>query len=325
MALNTTKIIFGHNLFEDTTMPWAKTKKNMVNRIKLIIIAWLFISISFHAQSFEIATFNIQNFGQSKMAKTDVVDTLAMIVRQFDIVAVQEISDVSNQTAGAFLKVVNANGARYKLSCSDRTGREPDDRKSAEQYAYYYDSRTVTLTDAALYKDVNDDFQREPYIASFTRKSDSLTFVVCTIHTAPEQAVEEIAALAKVAKWIPTHFKNAKRIIFCGDFNASCSYASPAALNALAIRKAPYHWVVPDDADTNLSASACAYDRFVVTENLRSMIGGWEVYRAFKSKKVSDHWPVVLKIEQRAKSKSKCNEDPAQAGEQRAKNKEEHT
>lgn len=303
MALNTTKIIFGHNLFEDTTMPWAKTKKNMVNRIKLIIIAWLFISISFHAQSFEIATFNIQNFGQSKMAKTDVVDTLAMIVRQFDIVAVQEISDVSNQTAGAFLKVVNANGARYKLSCSDRTGREPDDRKSAEQYAYYYDSRTVTLTDAALYKDVNDDFQREPYIASFTRKSDSLTFVVCTIHTAPEQAVEEIAALAKVAKWIPTHFKNAKRIIFCGDFNASCSYASPAALNALAIRKAPYHWVVPDDADTNLSASACAYDRFVVTENLRSMIGGWEVYRAFKSKKVSDHWPVVLKIEARTKSK----------------------
>ena len=277
----------------------------MVNRIKFVIIAWLLISfsISMHAQSFEIATFNIQNFGQSKMAKTDVVDTLAMIVRQFDIVAVQEISDVSNQTAGAFLKVVNASGVRYKLSCSERTGVQPDDRKSAEQYAYYYDSRTVTLTDAALYNDVNDDFQREPYIASFTRKSDSLTFVVCTIHTAPEQAVEEIAALANVAKWIPTRFRNAKRIIFCGDFNASCSYASTAALNALAIRKAPYHWVVPDDADTNLSKSACAYDRFVVTENLRSLIGGWEVYRAFKSKKVSDHWPVVLKLEKRVKNK----------------------
>jgi endonuclease/exonuclease/phosphatase family metal-dependent hydrolase len=268
-----------------------------MKRFNLAFLSFLFVFLSLHAQSFEIATFNIQNFGHSKMAKTDVMDTLAMIVRQFDIVAVQEISDISNSTAPAFLKVVNANGARYKLSCSERTGREPDDVKSAEQYAFYYDSKTVSLTDAALYPDVNDDFQREPYVASFTRKADSLTFVVCTIHTAPEQAVEEIAALAKVAKWIPTHFKNAKRIIFCGDFNASCSYASPSELQALAIHKSPYYWVVPDDADTNLSNSVCAYDRFVVTENLRSYVGGWEVYRAFKSKKVSDHWPVVLKLE----------------------------
>lgn len=56
----------------------------MVNRIKLVIIVWLFISINIHAQSFEIATFNIQNFGQRKMAKTNVVDTLTTIVRQFD-------------------------------------------------------------------------------------------------------------------------------------------------------------------------------------------------------------------------------------------------
>jgi endonuclease/exonuclease/phosphatase family metal-dependent hydrolase len=233
------------------------------------------------------------------MQKADVVDTLAMIVRQFDIVAVQEISDISNSTAPAFLKVVNANGARYKLSCSERTGREPDDIKSAEQYAFYYDSKTVRLTDAALYPDVHDDFQREPYVASFIRKADSLSFVVCTIHTAPKQAVAEIAALVKVAKWIPSHFKNAKRIIFCGDFNASCSYASAEALHELAIHKAPYYWVVPDNADTNLAKNDCAYDRFVVTENLRSLIGGWEVYRAFKSKRVSDHWPVVLKVEGR--------------------------
>jgi deoxyribonuclease-1-like protein len=273
--------------------------KTFNKAIFLTIFHLLFSFSVLNAQSFEIATFNIQNFGQSKMQKADVVDTLAMIVRQFDIVAVQEISDISNRTAPAFLKVVNANGARYKLICSERTGREPDDVKSAEQYAFYYDSKTVSLTDAALYPDVNDDFQREPYIASFTRKADSLTFVVCTIHTAPEQAVEEIAALAKVAKWIPTRFKNAKRIIFCGDFNASCSYASPSELQALAIHKSPYHWVVPDDADTNLSNSVCAYDRFVVTENLRSYVGGWEVYRAFKSKKVSDHWPVYIKLEGR--------------------------
>ncbi|OIP81518.1 MAG: hypothetical protein AUK44_09935 [Porphyromonadaceae bacterium CG2_30_38_12] len=273
-------------------------KKRHYNIIHIVL---LLTFTALHAQSFKIATFNIQNFGKSKLAKTDVVDTLATIVRQFDIVAVQEISDISNRTAPAFLKVVNAVGAHYKLSCSERTGRQPDDVKSAEQYAFYYDSRTVSLTKAALYPDVHDDFQREPYIASFTRKADSLTFILCTIHTAPKQAMKEIAALAKVAKWIPTHFKNAQRIIFCGDFNASCSYVSLEALHELAIHKSPYYWIVPDNADTNLAKNACAYDRFVVTENFRSYVGGWDVYRAYKSKRVSDHWPVVLNIEQRIK------------------------
>jgi hypothetical protein len=55
--------------------------------IVLIVVSLVFTAIN--AQSFRIATISIQNLGQSKMAKTDVVDTLATIVRQFDIVAVQ--------------------------------------------------------------------------------------------------------------------------------------------------------------------------------------------------------------------------------------------
>jgi hypothetical protein len=55
-----------------------------MKRFNLAFLSFLFVFLSLHAQSFEIATFNIQNFGQSKMVKTDVVDTLAMIVRQFD-------------------------------------------------------------------------------------------------------------------------------------------------------------------------------------------------------------------------------------------------
>jgi len=60
-----------------------------MRKIQFCFINVLFVILFLHAQSFEIATFNIQNFGQSKLAKTDVVDTLAMIVRKFDIVAVQ--------------------------------------------------------------------------------------------------------------------------------------------------------------------------------------------------------------------------------------------
>lgn len=254
---------------------------------------------SVYAQNpdFRIATFNIQNFGQSKLAKNNITDTLASIVRAFDIVAVQEMSDISNRTPRTFLDKVNHDGARYALACSPRTGRQPDDKSSAEQYAFYFNTNTVQLLDTALFDDAaHDYFQREPWIAKFRRKSDGLTFSLCTIHTMPQRAVDEIDALIHVADWIPARFDVRKAMIFCGDFNASCSYAADETLQALAIRKPPYYWIVPDNAKTNLSKKDCAYDRFVVTEVLKNRISNWQVYRAFKTKAVSDHWPVYITL-----------------------------
>ena len=270
----------------------------MKKRIKVMYVFLLFVTIT-NAQTnnLKIATFNIQNFGLKKIEMKEVVDTLVMIVRQFDIVAVQEVSDASNYTAGAFLKEINKSGAQYKMVCSERTGLQPDDNNSREQYAFYYNTATVTLTDKALYDDSeNDYFQREPYIAQFRRKTDGFVFVLCTIHTTPDVAVEEIAALIHVAEWIPGRFSNSAYQIYCGDFNASCSYASPLQLESLAFHKKPYCWVVPDDTKTNLSKNTCAYDRFVITSNLLSRKAGWGVYRFFKSKAVSDHWPVFLEL-----------------------------
>lgn len=246
----------------------------------------------------KILTFNIQNFGKSKLAKSDIMDTLVAIVRAFDIVAVQEVSDASNKTAKLFLELINQNQTvNYAMVCSERTGREKNDQSSREQYAFYFRPDIVQLVDTALYDDSeNDYFQREPFTAQFMNKKSGSTFLISTIHTSPEFAIQEIDALVHVAAWFPKRFSNTENIIFCGDFNASCSYANPTKLNQLPIRKQPYYWIVPDSAKTNLSKNQCAYDRFVVTESLYSKIKKWEVFRYFKSKKVSDHWPVYIEI-----------------------------
>lgn len=247
----------------------------------------------------KIATFNIQNFGKSKLAKPLIMDTLVSVIRNFDIVAVQEITDVSNQTAGKFLEMINDNyPAKYKMACSNRSGREFNDKRSAEQYAFYYNSSTIDLIDTTLYDDKkNDYFQREPYIAQFKDKRTGQQIVMVTIHTAPEFAVQEIDALVHVAEWIPTRFKNTENLIFCGDFNASCSYASTKELDEMDFRKPPFFWIVPDNANTNLSKNDCAYDRFVSNQKMKDKIKKWDVYRYFKTKAVSDHWPVYVEVE----------------------------
>ncbi len=265
-----------------------------------ILFLFSFFSISLFSQkSIKIATFNIQNFGKSKMSQVKIVDTLSSIVRMFDVIAIQEISDISNKTANTFLEIINKNKKlHYKLACSDRTGFQSNDKSSQEQYAFYYNSDILELIDTALYDDsMNDYFQREPYIALFKTKDKDFFFIICTIHTTPELAVKEIASLYEVAKWIPNRFNRIDNIIFCGDFNASCKYASPNQLAKLSIHLPPYNWIIPDTVKTNLSLNDnCAYDRFVVTDSVLHHVTNWSVLKYFTSKKVSDHWPVYIEL-----------------------------
>jgi endonuclease/exonuclease/phosphatase family metal-dependent hydrolase len=248
-------------------------------------------------ETFRICTFNIQNFGKTKLNDSARVNLLAGIIRKYDIVAVQEISDVSGMVPAAFRDKINSEGDKYyAVASSERTGKQADDRTSQEQYAFYYDSARFSLmSEPMLYNDsAYDYFAREPFTAWFKSKKGKFSFVLITIHTAPDKAVEEVGSLDEVVKWAKRRFPGEKEIIVMGDFNASCSYASPAELDTLAIRGTNYFWIVPDDAKTNLSAkSDCAYDRFVLTLPAKSYFtGNWGVDSCFTSKKISDHWPV---------------------------------
>jgi endonuclease/exonuclease/phosphatase family metal-dependent hydrolase len=244
-----------------------------------------------------ICTFNIQNFGKTKLNDPVRIKVLAGIIRKYDIVAVQEISDVTNTLCREFVNKINDNGQfHYEYLCSESTGKQPDDKSSREQYAFFYNAGRVTPSgEPALYNDsLHDYFAREPYTARFKTKTGKFTFVLVTVHTAPDEAVKEIGSLDEVVKWARTRYASETKIIVMGDFNASCSYAKPAELDQLSIRGSNYFWVVPDSANTNLSEKTdCAYDRFVLTLPAKSFYTGhWGIDHSFTTKDISDHWPV---------------------------------
>lgn len=241
-----------------------------------------------------VASFNIQNFGPTKLHKKQVMTTLAQIMLQFDIIAIQEVSDVKLKVIPGLLDRIAAQGGVYKGLISPRTGRQPDDKPSQEQYAFVYNTKTVAaLDDGALYDDASDLFQREPFVAHFRSVLGTFSFVLITVHTQPEKAVAEIAALHNVNQWARHKYPTEDDFITLGDFNGSCTYAKPEQLDALKIRGDAYVWVVPDDADTNLSPThSCAYDRIVLTKTLHEFTGRWGVLRAFSDPAVSDHWPI---------------------------------
>ncbi len=242
-----------------------------------------------------MATFNIQVFGPTKAGKPEVMATLASIVRRYDLVAVQEIKDVSGQAPLRLLEACNAESDDYELALSERTGREPDDRHSQEQYGYYYrHDRLTPVGEGTLYDDSQGDhFQREPFLQQFRVVGTERTFVMVNIHTRPRAAVSEIAAMEHVFTWAKERYGAEAIIIAVGDFNAGCGYASEEELDALPIHGEAYDWVVPHSADTNLADSECPYDRIVVAApEGTDLVDEWGVDRAFADRTVSDHWPV---------------------------------
>lgn len=247
-----------------------------------------------------LATFNLQVFGPTKAARPEWLAAVAAIIRRYDIVGVQEIRDVSGQAPLRLLDAINViDGPRYALQLSPRTGRQPDDRRSQEQYGYYYRTDRLAMDDdGVLYDDsAHDHFQREPFLGRVNVRSGG-SFVLMNVHTPPRDAVAEIAAMEHVFLWARTRFADEDVFIALGDFNAGCGYASEEDLDALPIHGEAYDWVVPHSADTNVADSECPYDRVVVAApNGNLLVDDWGVDRVFDAAApLSDHYPVWVDL-----------------------------
>ncbi|WP_218933491.1 endonuclease/exonuclease/phosphatase family protein [Rubripirellula lacrimiformis] len=242
-----------------------------------------------------IATFNIQVFGESKMSKPDVVEILASVIRQFDVVAIQEIRAQSDEILPRFMQSVNADGSRYAFLIGERIGRTV----STEQYAFIYDTNRIEHDPYAVgtMSDANDLLHREPFVARFRSRTqspaDAFTFWMVNIHTDPDEASEEVAALADVFQVMQRARGDEDDVILLGDLNASDTQLGP-------LGQVPgINWVVRDTM-TNTRQTKC-YDNILFDRQLTSeYTGRWGVMnieQAFgisreQALKVSDHLPV---------------------------------
>lgn len=247
-----------------------------------------------------IATFNVQVFGKTKMGKAEVVSELVDIFHRYDMVAVQEIKDIDLQTPYNFLEnLSNGSEVDWGMLISNRSGNQEDDLSSQEQYAFYYNKAIFSASDnGTLYNDsTSDNFQREPFVGHFELfgidgNSTVFDFSLITIHTKPTAAVEEMDGLGDVVNWSLQYYADADQIIL-GDFNADCDYASYEELNSLSIANDSFIWMVPDNADTTVGTSRCAYDRIVTTGYFEGRLTGvWGIDSQISSSDISDHKPV---------------------------------
>ncbi len=242
-----------------------------------------------------IATFNIQVFGESKLSKPEVMDILARIVRQFDVVAVQEIRARSQDILPQFVEVINSTGRQYDYVVGPRLGRTT----SKEQYAFIFDRASIEVDRNQLYtvEDPNDLLHREPLVGWFRVRGppsdQAFTFTLVTIHTDPDETVQELDALAAVYTIVRDDGRQEDDVIIAGDLNVDDRHLGQLG------QSPGITWTI-SATPTNTHGSA-QYDNILFHEQTTSEFTGragvYDFMRQYnltmeQALEVSDHLPV---------------------------------
>ena len=169
-----------------------------------------------------IASFNIQVFGSSKLEKTHAMDVLARVVRQFDVIAIQEVRARNQDILPRFVDLINATGRHYDHVIGPRLGRTT----SKEQYAFVFDRATVEVDRQQMYTvaDPDDLLHRPPLVAPFRVRGPppdaAFTFSLVNIHTDPDEVTQELNVLDDVFRLVQNDGRAEDDVILLGDFNA---------------------------------------------------------------------------------------------------------
>jgi deoxyribonuclease-1-like protein len=146
-------------------------------------------------ETIRVATFNIQSFDESKAADQNIMGSLAQIVSQFDVVAIQEVRSKDMKPIYALIDMLRASGANYAAIGSQPLGNSTTTHE--ESYAYLWDESRIRLTqDAYVLQDPGDRMPREPMVASFEARAGSadgrrpFRFTLINVHTSPDGVAE---------------------------------------------------------------------------------------------------------------------------------------
>ncbi len=249
-------------------------------------------------QTILISSFNIQAFGKKKMEDPRVIEQIVTILRQFDVVAVQEVRAEDQTTVPRLIKMINANGARYEYLLGPRLGRSV----SKEQYAYIYDTSRVISGPDAVYtiEDNADLLHREPLVARFVTRVPQgvrpFSFSLVNLHTDPDEVKTEIPVMHTVLKGIREfEYFSAREddVILMGDFNVG-----PNQFGELG-RIPGIFWTVDNEPTNTIRKSI--YDNMIfdrgLTNEFTGRSGVLDVCEMFGIKvddalRISDHLPV---------------------------------
>jgi|JI9StandDraft_2_1071091.scaffolds.fasta_scaffold54935_2 deoxyribonuclease-1-like protein len=242
-----------------------------------------------------IASYNIQVFGTTKVGNAWVLERLAKVIRQFDVIAIQEVRATDQTVMDRFMQAVNSDGSQYNYILGPRLGRTD----SKEQYAFVYNTRKIMCKKETAYTvdDPSGLLHRPPLVAHFQVLAPNnlppFTFTLINIHTDPDEIKTELNVLGDVYRNVRQYEFPEDDVILLGDLNCG-----PKDFRALG--QIPGIFPLIQNVPTNTRQSKL-YDNIVVDQYSSQEFTGqsrvWDLKEYFQltvddALRLSDHFPI---------------------------------
>lgn len=172
-------------------------------------------------EKIRIASFNLQSFGMAKSRNTAVTEILARVIREFDIVAVQELCSSRPEVLRNLLDSINQTGSRYSLLMAPHLATST----RAAHFAYIFDQTTIQTDRAAAYlvDDPDGLLSRPPLVGWFRvrglSEDEAFTFTLVNVDVDPNETRFETQQLESVFYNVRDDGRNEDDLIMLGDFN----------------------------------------------------------------------------------------------------------
>jgi deoxyribonuclease-1-like protein len=177
-------------------------------------------------ETIRIATWNIQVFGEAKLQDPATMNVIVTVLRNFDVVAIQEVRAENQNVVPELVALLNAGGEyHYDYVLGPRLGRTV----SKEQYAFIFDQASIEVDRNQLYtiEDKDDLLHREPLVGWFRARLApeqaqlAFTFTLVNVHTDPDEVDRELDVLDDVFFAVQGDQRREDDTILLGDFNVN--------------------------------------------------------------------------------------------------------
>lgn len=184
-----------------------------------------------------IGSWALDGFGNSKLADDDVRRTLVRVIRQFDIVALQQISAIERDVIPLLVDACNSASSRVGELRYDFVLGEPIGPSDArEQLAFIYDTDRIRIDRNQTYTvgDPSHQMTYDPLVvwcqASEPDRAFAWTFSLVNVRVDLGRAPTEVGILPSLFRSIRRDGRGEDDVVMAGLFQADDAYLLPSVM-----------------------------------------------------------------------------------------------
>jgi hypothetical protein len=177
-----------------------------------------------------IAAWALDGFGPTKFANREARKNIAQVVRQYDVVAIQQIASIERDLIARLVEVINDGDPRYDFVMGESSG--PVGRQ--EQLAFIFDRQRVVVDRQQTYtvEDPQEQMTYDPLVAWFRAAepppSAAWTFSLVNVRIDLARAPSEVALLANMLAAVRQDGRGEDDVVIAGLFQADDAYLIPS-------------------------------------------------------------------------------------------------